>query len=87
MATEIPEVGYYENYVESALKRFKRYETGLAVSLAIFVGIPLPGTGAFTGAVDRSTGSKKTSGMGFTGCWRTHCLHSGHAHNLVCHTN
>lgn len=42
---------YYENYVKSALKRYKRYETGLAVSLAIFVSIPLPGTGAFTGAV------------------------------------
>jgi uncharacterized membrane protein len=43
--------GYYEHYLESALKRFKRYETGLAVSLAVFIGIPLPGTGAFTGGV------------------------------------
>jgi len=42
---------YYENYVRNALRRFKQYETGIAVSLAIFVGIPLPGTGAFTGAV------------------------------------
>jgi len=42
---------YYENYVRNALKRFKQYEMGVAVSLAIFVGIPLPGTGGFTGAI------------------------------------
>jgi len=32
---------YYENYVRNALRRFKQYEMGVAVSLAIFVGIPL----------------------------------------------
>jgi uncharacterized membrane protein len=43
--------GYYQKYLYGALKRFRKYETGLAVSLALFVGIPLPGTGAFTGGV------------------------------------
>ncbi|NPV88209.1 small multi-drug export protein [Coprothermobacteraceae bacterium] len=42
---------WYEAHIERSLRRFKKYEWGLAVSLALFIGIPLPGTGAFTGAL------------------------------------
>jgi len=46
-----PLKSYYERFLKSKLRKLKIYPSGLIFSLAIFIGIPLPGTGAFTGAI------------------------------------
>jgi uncharacterized membrane protein len=43
--------GYYDSFVRNKLKRLRIYSLGIVFSLAVFVAIPLPGTGAFTGAI------------------------------------
>lgn len=45
-----PFKSWYERYLKRALKRFRKHSFGLPLSLAIFISIPFPGTGAFTGA-------------------------------------
>lgn len=42
---------YYKKFVKNKLKRLKVYSLGIVFSLAVFIAIPLPGTGAFTGAI------------------------------------
>jgi len=79
---------YYENYVRNALKRFKQYETGYSCILSHLCGNSIAWYRCIhRGSSCRSTRSKKTSGMGFTGCWRANSLHSGYAHNMVCYAN
>jgi len=46
-----PLKGYYDSFVRNKLKRLRIYSLGIVFSLAVFVAIPLPGTGAFTGAI------------------------------------
>ncbi|PMQ01346.1 MAG: ligand-binding protein SH3 [Dictyoglomus sp. NZ13-RE01] len=41
----------YEKFVKSKLNKLKIYSLGVTFSLAIFIGMPPPGTGAFTGAI------------------------------------
>lgn len=41
----------YQKYVVSALKRYEKYRKWEEVGLAIFVGIPLPFTGVWTGTL------------------------------------
>jgi len=45
-----PFKSWHEKYLKRALNRFKEHSFGLLLSLTIFIAIPLPGTGAFTGA-------------------------------------
>lgn len=42
---------YYSKFVNNKLRKLKIYPKGLVFSLVIFIAIPLPGTGAFTGAI------------------------------------
>uniref|UniRef100_A0A7C3MIL7 Ligand-binding protein SH3 n=1 Tax=Dictyoglomus thermophilum TaxID=14 RepID=A0A7C3MIL7_DICTH len=46
-----PLKSYYERFLKRKLRKLKIYPSGLVFSLVIFIGIPLPGTGAFTGAI------------------------------------
>jgi uncharacterized membrane protein len=42
---------YYEKFARHKLNKLKIYSLGITFSLAVFIAIPLPGTGAFTGAI------------------------------------
>lgn len=42
---------YYEEFIRNKLKRLKIYSLGIVFSILVFISIPLPGTGAFTGAI------------------------------------
>lgn len=42
---------YYEGFVKNKLNKLKIYPSGIVFSILVFISIPLPGTGAFTGAI------------------------------------
>ncbi len=42
---------YYSKFINNKLRKLKIYHKSLFFSLIIFIAIPLPGTGAFTGAI------------------------------------
>ncbi len=46
-----PLKGYYDRFIRNKLKKLKVYSLGIVFSLVVFIAIPLPGTGAFTGAI------------------------------------
>ncbi len=43
--------GLYSHYISSLRRRAKKYEKWEALALPLFVAVPLPGSGAYTGAL------------------------------------
>ncbi len=42
---------YYNRFIYKKLKKLKIHSLGITLSLLLFIATPLPGTGAFTGAI------------------------------------